>query len=213
MNLQTTTSSTSPPSVWLDPHPKLDGLALIDHLFNRLDGMYPHKWRSAFASDQAVANWRTAWSEALSDEGVTIEEVRAGLKACRRQDWPPSFAEFFKACRPPIDYQSALIEAVEQMARRESGRDRWSHPAIYWAAVKIGAYDMSRKTLKELDAEWRKAFGDQMAVGQWPEIPERFPALPAPGQTHSRDVGNETIQAMLARLKGEAAAHCREACK
>jgi hypothetical protein len=109
MKLQKTTSSTSPPSVWLDPHPKLDGLALIDHLFNRLDGMYPHKWRSAFASDQAVANWRTAWAEALADEGVTLEEVRAGLRACRRQGWPPSFAEFFRACRPPIDCQSALI--------------------------------------------------------------------------------------------------------
>jgi len=209
VRIQPQTSSTSPLSVWLDPHPALDGVALIDHLFNRLDGLYPHKWRSAFANERAIANWRQAWAEGLSDEGVTLEEVRAGLRACRRQDWPPSFAEFFKACRPPIDYQSALIEAVEQMARRESGRDRWSHPAIYWAAVKIGAYDLSRKTLKELDAEWRKAFGDQMAIGQWPEIPERLPALPAPGQTHSREVGKESIQAMLARLKSAAEAHCK----
>lgn len=210
MKLQTATSSTSPLSVWLDPHPKLDGLALIDHLFNRLDGMYPHKWRSAFTNDQAVANWRMAWAEGLADEGVSLDEVRVGLKACRRQDWPPSFAEFLKACRPPIDYQSALIEAVEQMARRESGNDRWSHPAIYWAAVKIGSYDLSRKTLRDLDVEWRKAFGDQIALGQWPEIPERRPALPAPGQTHSREVGRETVQEMLRRLKGLADEHVPE---
>jgi hypothetical protein len=204
-------SSTSPLSAWLDPHPRLEGLALIDHLFNRLDGLYPHKWRSAFANDQAVANWRISWAEGLADEGVTAEEVRHGLRQCRKRDWPPSFAEFFNDCRPPIDFTSALIEAVEQMARRDSGSDRWSHPAIYWAAVKIGSYDLSRKTLKELGPEWNKAFSDQLALGKWEAIPVRPPALPAPGQTHSREVGKETIQAMLRRLKGACDEHFMEA--
>lgn len=176
-----------------------------------MDGLYPNKWRSSFANDHAIANWRTAWAEAFADEGISLEEVRAGLKACRRRDWPPSFAEFFKDCRPSADYQAALIEAVEQMSRRESGRDQWSHPAIFWAAVKIGGYDLSRKSLKDLDKEWRKAYGDQLAIGRWEDIPARLPALPAPGHTHSRGVGKETLQAMLARLKGEADAHCKEA--
>lgn len=202
MKLQT--SSISPLNEWLEPRQALDGLALIDHLFNRLDGLYPNKWRAAFANDQAIANWRTAWAEGFADEGVTADEVRAGLKACRRREWPPSFAEFFKDCRPSSDYQVALMEAVEQMGRRESGTDRWSHPAIYWAAVKIGSYDLSRKTLRELQPEWNRAFGDQLALGRWPEIPERRPALPAPGNTHSAEVGKETIKDMLRRLKGEA---------
>ncbi len=200
-------SSTSQLSAWLDPHPRLEGLALIDHLFNRLDGLYPNRWRAAFASDKAIANWRIAWAEGLSDEGITAEEVRHGLRECRKRDWPPSFAEFFKDCRPPVDFTAALLEAVEQMARRESNSDRWRHPAIYWAAAKIGAYDLGRKTLKELEPEWRKAFGDQLALGHWPEIPKRAPALPAPGHTHSREVGRETVQAMLARLKRAADAH------
>ena len=93
--------------------------------------------------------------------------------------------------------------------RRESGRDRWSHPAIYWAAVEDRGLRPGAQDAADLDAEWRKAFGDPMALGQWPEIPERLPALPAPGQTHSREVGKETIQAMLARLKSAAEAHCK----
>jgi hypothetical protein len=203
-----TTSSTSPASAWLEPHPRLDGLTLIDHLFNRLDGLYPHRWRSAFANDRAIENWRTAWAEGLSDEGVTMGEVRAGLRVCRRQqDWPPSFAEFLRACRPAIDHSSALLEAIEQMPRRESGSDTWSHPAIYWAAVKIGSYDLSRKTPKELDPEWRRAFQDQMARSEWWPIPARLPALPAPGETHTPDRGREAIAEMLARLKGAADAH------
>lgn len=205
MKLQT--SSISPLNAWLEPRQALDGLALIDHLFNRLDGLYPNKWRAAFANDQAIANWRTAWAEGFADEGVTADEVRAGLKACRRREWPPSFAEFFKDCRPSIDYQVALMEAVEQMGRRESKTDRWSHPAIYWAAVKIGSYDLSRKTLRELQPDWNRAFGDQLALGQWPEIPDRLPALPAPDETHSAEVGRETIREMLRRLKGEADDH------
>ena len=107
-------------------------------------------------------------------------------------------------------YGDLWLEAIEQMARRESGRDRWSHPAIYWAAAKIGAYELGSKTLRDLNAEWRKAFGDQLALGQWPEIPERLPALPAPGHTHNREVGGETLSEMLRRLKASADAQCKE---
>lgn len=207
MKLQT--FSISPPNDWLKPRQSLDGLALIDHLFNRLDGLYPNKWRAAFANEMTVANWRTAWADGLADEGITAEEFRVGLKACRRREWPPSFAEFIKDCRPSIDYQVALIEAVEQMGRRESGTDRWSHPAIYWAAVKIGRYDLSRKTLRELQPEWNRAFGEQLALGRWSEIPDGCPALPSPGNTHSAEVGKEAIKDMLRRLKGEADEHAK----
>lgn len=201
------TSSTSPLSAWLEPHPRLEGLALIDHLFNRLDGLYPHKWRSAFANDQAIANWRTAWAEGFSDEGITVDEVREGLKACRRRDWPPSFAEFFKACRPDIDFGAALSEAIDQVVRRDSGDDRWSHPAIFWAAVKVTPFELKNRPRKDLESVWRAALAEQLAKSEWPEIPERRVALPAPGQTHSRDVGNESIREMLSRLKCQAESH------
>jgi hypothetical protein len=197
------TSSTSPLNAWLEPNPRLEGLALIDHLFNRLDGLYLNKWRSSFANTQAIENWRIAWSEAFADEGVTADEVRAGLRACRRRNWPPSFAEFFEDCRPTIDCQAALIEAIEQMARRDSGNDRWSHRAIYWAAVKVGRFNLLSRTVKELDTEWRKAFSEQLARGQWEEIPARLAALPAPGQTHSRELGKASIGDMLRMLQGK----------
>jgi len=178
----------------------------IERLFARFEAMYGARFADAWKGC-SIAHVKAVWAEDLG--GFSRDELAAGIAGCRSRDWPPTLPEFMKLCRPPIDHQAALLEAIEQMARRESGRDRWSHPAIYWAAVKIGAYDLGRKTLRDLDAEWRKAFGDQMALGQWPEIPERLPALPAPGQTHSREVGKETIQAMLARLKSAAEAHCK----
>ncbi len=178
----------------------------IERLFSKFEAIYGARFADAWKGCN-LANVKVVWAEVLG--GYSREELAAGVAKCLSRDWPPTLPEFLKLCRPPIDHHAALIEAVEQMALRESDRDQWSHPAIYWAAVKIGAYDLSRKTLKDLEPEWRKAFGDQLALGQWPEIPWRLPALPEPGQTHSRDVGRETIKAMLERLKGQAEAHCR----
>jgi len=178
------TSSKSRLSAWLEPHPKLDGVALIDHLFNRLDGLYPHRWRSAFASDDAIANWRNAWADGFADEGVTLAEIKAGMKACRRRfAWPPSFAEFLSACRPPVDFESAFCEAVEQMRRRESDCDEWSSPAIYWAAVQIGSFDLRNATWPVIKPRWTAVLQAQLDKREWPEIPPRLAALPAPGQS------------------------------
>lgn len=180
----------------------------VARIFERMEDRYGDLWATRYGAFPRDRVMRT-WAEDLAD--LSRDELAQGVAACRDQKFPPTLPEFRALCRPPIDYQSALLEAVEQMGCRASGADRWSHPAIYWAAVKIGAYDLSRLTLKELETRWRKEFGEQMALGKWLDIPVRHEALPAPGQTHSRDVGSETLQAMLRRLKGEADAHCREA--
>lgn len=176
----------------------------IERLFARFEAMYGARFADAWKGCD-LHNVKSVWAECLG--GYSREELAAGVAKCLTRDWPPTLPEFLQLCRPPIDYDAALIEAVEQMGRREAGNDRWSRPAIYWAAVKIGSYDLSRKTLRELQPEWNRAFGDQLALGRWPEIPERRPALPAPGNTHSAEVGKETIKDMLRRLKGEADDH------
>ena len=60
-------------SVWIDP--RGGGLSLIDALFNRFDGMYPNRWRAAFANAQAIANWREAWVGAFVDEALSPDDV------------------------------------------------------------------------------------------------------------------------------------------
>lgn len=191
-------SSTSPLAQWLEPHPRLDGIALIDHLFNRLDGLYPHRWRSAFPNEQAIANWRIAWAEGLAAEGITPEEVKRGLEACRSQfEWPPSLAEFVKACRPPIDFEAAYREACEQMRLREIGCDRWSHPAIYWAAVSIGSFDLRNSTWGNIKTRWTAALRAELDKREWPEIPPRREALPQPGKvTIPQEEARRRIAAM-----------------
>lgn len=193
------TSSTSPQNPWLEPHPALDGVSLIDHLFNRFDGMYPHRFRSAFSGDTAIENWRTAWADGFAKDRLSFAEIKAGMAFCRKNlDWPPSYPEFVKACRPPTDFEQAYAEAVEQMRLREEGRDRWSHPAIFWAAVTIGAFDLRHGAWKPLEARWRKVLQAEFDKGEWQPVPPRAVALPPPPESRAT---REAVEAKVSRLR------------
>lgn len=193
---------------WLEPRRWPDGAecSLIDRLYNRMDGTYPNRWRSAFANQTAITNWREAWAEAFEEEGLTAEEVKRGIVECRkRYDWPPSLAEFLKACRPPVDYEATFHEAVEQMRRRESDADRWSSPAVYWAAVKIGAFDLQSTRFDQIKGRWKKALddaGNEIRAGALPnEVPKRLVALPAPGETSvSPEEARRRLDEILAKF-------------
>jgi len=90
-----------------------------------------------------------------------------------------------KLCRPALDYERAFLEAVEQMRKRETGDDRWSTPAIYWAAVKLGS-DLSAYPYQSIKGRWQAALDEAIEAirtGKLPaEVPKRREALPAPGQ-------------------------------
>jgi hypothetical protein len=189
--------STRPDSRWFDVHPKL-GISIIDHLFNRLDGAYPHKWRSAYPDHDSINNWAESWVEAFEDEGISPEDVKRGLKVCRsRYDWPPSCAEFVKACKLTVDPLIGYYEAVEGVQARQRGEQgTWSHPAIYWAAMPL-AFDLGTQPYSHIRARWEKALAEQLARREWPAIPASMAALPAPGKAA---LSKEEAKKMLAKL-------------
>ncbi len=205
--LSETSSSTNQNDMWIRPHPALDGVALIDHLFNRLDGLYPLRWRSAFANDTAIANWRTAWAESLTDERVTMAEIKRGLAVCRKRiAWPPSFAEFLTACRPALDAEQAFYEAVRQMQKRESGADSWSNPALFWAASRLGG-DLMRYAYETVKNRWKseldKALSELRAGSLPTTIPDRRVALPPPTEPASQSIAESKakIAALRSRIE------------
>lgn len=180
MNAPTTTS-TLKPSVWLEPHQKL-GISLMDHLFNRLDGAYPNRWRAAFPSHQAIANWRETWADAFEEEKITPDQISSGLRVCRRMyDWPPSLTEFIKACNEDyLDIDSLIDDAVRQLQKRQMGEDRWVNPRLYWAAQKVGHFDMMNSSRAELRERFEKAY---RSLGNFVDsVPPNRPALPQPGK-------------------------------
>jgi hypothetical protein len=192
--------STRPYSQWFEPAPGL-GISLVDHLFNRLDGAYPHKWRSNFANQQAIDNWAESWVEAFEEEGITPNDVKIGLRECRRRfAWPPSCAEFIQACRPSVDPMRAYYEAVAGVQARFAGEHgTWSHPAIYWAAMPM-ATELQQQTFSAVKARWEAALEQQLAKGAWDEIPRPMLTLTAPGKSTT---GSEKARAAIRQAIGQ----------
>jgi hypothetical protein len=177
---------------------KPDGESIMDRLFRRLDGAYPNKWRSNFPTTDAIDNWKTSWAEAFEEEKITLCEIGAGIKVCRKTiDWPPSCSEFIKACRPSADSLKAYYEAVAGVQARNAGKmGVWSHPAIFWAATPL-AFDLCNQTFSQIKMRWEAAYNYQMERAEWEPIPQVALALPAPGRA---ELSRENAAKMLSDL-------------
>lgn len=125
--------------------------------------------------------WLSHWANSLA--GYTVEEIKRGLAALDGREWPPTLPEFKRLCRPPVDPQAAFYEALEGVQARERGeRGNWSHPAIYWAAVKVGAYDLKNCGYQQIAKRWEAALQAVFDAGTCEPIPDPALALPAPGK-------------------------------
>lgn len=161
------------------------GISAIDHLFKKLSMMYLEKWDYQFQSLEKMNEWKQAWAEELASDRITFDEVKNGLEYCKThyKDRPPTYPQFLEACRPSINYESAFHEAVEQMRKRDEGKDAWTNPAIYWAAVALGG-DIMGTVYANVKGRWKaaldKATEEVKTNPMLQEIPKRLTALPAP---------------------------------
>lgn len=184
--MTTVAQSTANRSMWAVPMAKLDGISLIDHLWNRLSGTYGGRWLKDFPDMQSIENWKEAWAEAFDEERLTPQDVAEGLRTCRRMspDWPPSVGEFIRACRPDLEPEVAFHKAAAGMVARHNGEQgQWPHPAIFWAAVEVGAHDMQHCSYATMKARWERTLNEVLARGEWKPVPAIVKALPAPPVT------------------------------
>lgn len=171
----------------------------VERLFQRMEDRYGDLWANRYGAFPRERVKRT-WAEDLAD--LTRGELARGVEACRSVTFAPTLAEFRKLCRPPIDFEAAYREAADEMAQREAGRDSWSHPAIFYAAAKIGAFDLRNSTWGGIEKRWRKVLQAELDKGEWPAIPERALALEAPKVTQAtREEAAKRLQAMGATVQ------------
>lgn len=175
--------------------PTDDGVKdLLKFLMVTYGQKFTDQWRGVTPGEM-----RTVWSIALG--GYTNDEVQRGLKACMTHIWPPTLPEFLLWCRPSIDYEIAFVEAVKQMRNRDAGNDTWSQPAVYWAAVEFGAWDLRQASWDRVKVRWTRILEEQLAKSNLPPVPPRMVALPAPGKaTASMETVREQLNALRARM-------------
>lgn len=169
---------------------------LVEWLFDQMLS----KWGKQFADKWSVVDpdkLKRDWGKALY--GLTELEWRRGVAKMNNFDRPPSQPEFLKGCRPEVNPLTAYYEALEGSRSREQGEvGTWSHPAIFWASVRVSAFELKNQTYSQIRQRWESALAAELAKNSWDEIPAPMFALPAPGKDK---LSREQATKMLEELK------------
>jgi len=176
----------------LPPEAKRETERLINELFGQLRAIYP-AWKQAWTSESLYRSAKAAWTQALLDAGVSDWSlIERGLAWCRASgsDFIPSAGKFIQHCWPsPAELGAPEVEQAYREAHRYShpamvGHERWSHPAVYHAAIKVSRHSlqvMPLKATQQMFAEAYRAVLQRMACGE--VLSEPPLALPADVKT------------------------------
>jgi hypothetical protein len=165
--------------------------AWIERLFDRMISLYGNKFLDMWR-DIDLQGVKQTWAHELGK--LSRDDVARGANALSQQEWPPTLPQFISLCKVKINALSGYYEAINGLAARERGEiGEWSHPAIFWASVKVGAFDLKNQGYAAIKGRWEAAFEEEMAKGQWAAIPEPMIALPPPTNAASREVADRYI--------------------
>jgi hypothetical protein len=174
---------------------------VVELIFTRLSEFYGNRF-SEMWKGLGSDSLKETWGRELA--GYSLEEIKTGIETCRSKDFPPTLPEFLKACRPQIDVERAFVEAANEYPKRKHGTDKWTHPAIFWAAHAIGEFDMSRASWSSIKDRWKRELSERLARKDLPEIPLHREAISAPEDVPvSQEEGRrrcEALKRMLSRL-------------
>lgn len=163
----------------------------VEKLFERMVGLYGNKFLDMWGKTDLL-QVKAIWAQELGK--LTREEIAKGANALINQEWCPTLPQFIKLCRTDIDAVTAYYEAVNGVVNREKGEmGEWSHPAIFWASVKVGAFDLKSQTYSNIKARWERALDEEINKGQWADILQAQIALPAPATPVSKDIAEKYL--------------------
>jgi hypothetical protein len=188
--VQPVTSSTS-------THQPLP-ISWVESLFKRMSWAYGSRFADMWAGVDP-AELKQYWAHRLGE--LSNAELTTGYRALESRDWPPTLPEFIKLCRPNLDPEVAFHEALEQGRKRELGNpnepDVWSHAAIYWAWVKIGAFAIANQGYQVLRQRWMEVLREYADDPNLPPVPVKRQELPAPGKTRLQPARARELLAQL----------------
>lgn len=170
-----------------DPVP----MAWVEKIFEKMVSTYGVKFLDNYR-DIDLQAVKLNWAKGLGE--LTREEIIRGVNLLKETDWPPMLPQFIKLCKVKINPDAAYYEAINGIAARDRGEiGDWTHPAIYWAMVQVGAFDLKTQGYSAIKGRWENVLEQQMAKGNWSAIPEPMIALPPPPNGVSKEVAERYI--------------------
>lgn len=179
MSNQLSTSTDPIPAAW------------IDALFAKMLSLYGNKFSEMWRDLDLIAV-KAVWAQEL--QKLSRNEVAKGANSLVTQEWPPTLPQFIKLCRISIDPLKAYYEAVNGAAARERGEiGEWSHPAIFWSFVAIGAFDIKHQTYSAIRERWESALAEELNKGAWKDIPNAVIAIAASSEKAQKEIADKYI--------------------
>lgn len=182
---------------------------VIDDLFDRLKGIHP-AWRQAWPTEAELGAAKREWLAAFVKAGIRqVEQIQHGLRMARqnREAFVPPVGQFVDWCFAPEAFRLPPLERAYAQAMRnthpaQAPVARWSHDAIYHAAVASGFPNLQMlprdKGLILFDKHYRAVCRRLGRGEQLPPAP--VAALPAPLRKGSADVARAALDMIRGKL-------------
>lgn len=172
----------------------------VDALFARMKELYGTKLGDLWRGQTSEAVMFT-WARELAD--LTPQQLAIGHAALRDRPYVPTCPEFRALCRPK-EYVDVLLDfAIAQLVQRRDGTDVWPDPALYWASLRVGLFEMNNLGRELLVKRFAAALETVRREGNVQPVPAAMAALPAPGKaTTDKATGRAHLAAILAGRPG-----------
>lgn len=189
--------------------PQVDpALQLAGYVLARLSAWWPGKvGRELGDSKQGQQLFLRALAEGLSRRCVSRELVDAGLARIEAEgaEWPPlEVPRLLRYFSPVADYEAAFVEAQRHGVARLCGEvvqpGEWSHPAVYWAAARLGWFEVRNASWGQIGRRWAVVLDEVLAWGSWPDIEAE--ALPDAGGLRTAGAHRAAMEAARQKLAG-----------
>lgn len=164
----------------------------VEWLLNKMKSLWGKSFMDKWGM-LAPGEMLDTWMKGLRN--ISEIEFRRGVTKLNQIERPINLPEFLKLCRPEINPLNAYYEALEGSRRREQGEvGTWSHPAIFWASVRVSAFELKSQTYSQIRTRWESALAAELAKDQWEPIEAPKIAIPAPGIKVSKEAASKLLK-------------------
>lgn len=186
-------------------------VAFLDDLFIRIKGLCP-AWRNAWPTRAVEEAAQDEWlAEFIRCNISRDEQIQYGIRmtAQYKKDFVPSVGLFVSWCFSPDALRIPSVGTAYKQALRNTHHaqiafGRWTHPAIYHAAVATGFVSLQRLDRELGLKRFQEKYQEQCyRIGRGETLPPApVAALPSPEGSRTPEVAQAALAELRSKLGG-----------